>query len=135
MSNERRKHPRVNLDVDVDVSSGSNFYTGRTRDISVGGLFVEMPVTPEVGTEIGLKLAVGKNKFTVVARCAWLLTGKDGAPVGFGAEFVDLKAGVKKAVEAFMEKRDPMAFDLLDDIEDADDEDEPTKKGPPPLPK
>jgi hypothetical protein len=69
----------------------------------------------------------------VIARCAWLLTGKDGAPVGFGAEFVELKPGVKKAIEAFMDKRDPMAFDLLDDVEDVDDE--PPKKGPPPLPK
>lgn len=134
MSNERRKHPRVSLEVDVDVASGSNFYTGRTRDISVGGIFVEMAVTPEVGTEVGLKLLLGKRQFSVIARCAWLLTGGAGEPVGFGAEFVSLPPGVKRAIEAFMDKRDPMAFDLLDDVEEVADEPSP-KKGPPPLPK
>jgi Tfp pilus assembly protein PilZ len=134
MSNERRKHPRVNLEVDVDVSSGSNFYAGRTRDISMGGIFVEMPVTPEVGTEIGLKLQVGKRQFAVVARCAWILTGSGGAPIGFGAEFTTLVPGAKRAIEAFMAKRDPMAFDLLDDVEE-EPEEPPAKKGPPPLPK
>ncbi len=130
MTVERRKHPRLQLEVDVDVSTPSNFYVGRTRDISLGGLFIEMPLAPEPGTELTLKLALGKRNFQVSARSTWVLTGAGGGPVGFGVEFVDLAPGVKRAVEAFMDKRDPLAFDLLDDVEDDPD----AGGGPPPLP-
>ena len=133
MSEERRKHPRVSLEVDVNVTSGSNFYTGRTRDLSVGGIFIELPVAPEVGTDIGVRLALGERHFAVMARCSWVLTGKGGEPVGFGAEFVRLLPGVKRAIEAFMAKRAPMDFDLVEEVEDAAADAE-AKKGPPPLP-
>ena len=130
MANERRKHPRVSLEVDVDVTTENNFYAGKTRDLSMGGIFIEMPITPEVGTEIALKLALGKRRFDIVARCAWILTGPGGAPVGFGAEFTKLSPALTKAIETFMQKRDPMVFDLVEEI--VDDDSEPG--GPPPLP-
>jgi Tfp pilus assembly protein PilZ len=135
MPEDRRRHPRVNLEVDVDVSTPNNFYAGRTRDLSLGGIFIEMPITPEVGTEVGIKLALGKRRFELVVRCAWILTGPAGAPVGFGAEFTKLQPPLKKAIEGFMQKRDPLAFDLLEDVEDdGEPEGSGGKGGPPPLP-
>lgn len=135
MSEERRRHPRVSLEVDVNVTSGSNFYTGRTRDLSVGGIFIELPVAPEVGTDIGVRLALGDRHFAVMARCSWVLTGKGGEPVGFGAEFVRLLPGVKRAIEAFMAKRAPMDFELVEEVEaEVEAATGEPKKGPPPLP-
>ncbi|MBL9022535.1 MAG: PilZ domain-containing protein [Myxococcales bacterium] len=120
----------MSLEVDVDVTSGSNFYAGKTRDVSVGGIFIELPVAPEVGTDIGLKLTLGSRQFSVIGRCTWVLSGQDGEPVGFGAEFVGLLPGVKKAIETFMIKRDPLDFELIED-----DEPPLSKRGPPPLPR
>jgi uncharacterized protein (TIGR02266 family) len=127
MTAERRRHPRVKLDVAVDVTTPSNFYTGRTRDISEGGVFVDMPLMPEPGTEVGIRLQLGRRVFDVVARVAWVLNDASGASVGFGAEFVSLPPGAKRAILAFIEKRDPVVFDFLDDADDG-------PKGPPPLP-
>ncbi|NUO47482.1 MAG: PilZ domain-containing protein [Polyangiaceae bacterium] len=130
MVDERRKHPRLSIEVDVDVATENNFYAGKTHDISMGGIFVEMPVTPEVGTAIALKLQLGIRKYEVVARCAWILTSAGGAPVGFGAELVDLKPALKRVIAQFMTKRDPLSFEIL---EDDDGGREPA--GPPPLPR
>jgi Tfp pilus assembly protein PilZ len=140
MADERRKHPRLSLEVEVDVATENNFYAGKTRDISMGGIFVEMPVTPEVGTPIALKLQLGIRKYEVVARCAWILTDASGAPAGFGAEFVDLKPVLKRVIAQFMAKRDPLSFELLGDDDPAREPAGPLPlggsrgKGPPPLP-
>lgn len=142
MSAERRRHPRITLGVDVDISSGSNFYAGRMRDLSVGGLFIELSITPEVGTEVEIALSLGKRKFSLPARCAWVLSGPEGAAVGFGAEFVSLAPRVRTAILKFMKSREPLAFDMLEDVDEDDEEqppasdrpDDPSRGGPPPLP-
>jgi hypothetical protein len=58
---ESRQHPRVSLAVDVDVASGSNFYAGRTRDLSLGGLFVETEVGLTIGLQVEVKLKLPKG--------------------------------------------------------------------------
>mgnify|MGYP000995209436 CR=1 FL=1 len=130
---ERRRHPRLSLEVDVDVETAHNFYAGRTRDISMGGLFIESPVGLEVGTEVTVSLALGKRRFNLPCKVAWVLGKPAGGTAGFGVEFEALSASVKKVIEAFMKKRAPMDFDVLDDADEIPEEVKP-KKGPPPLP-
>ncbi len=134
---ERRQHPRVKLDVDVQVGSGSNFYTGRASDISVGGVFVSLPFAPEVGTEVAISLHIGRRKLDIVARCAWVLTSADGGPAGFGADFVTIGPGALRAIEAFTKKQDPLVFEMLEDTQE--EAPAPARaappKGPPPLPR
>ncbi|MFO0553593.1 MAG: PilZ domain-containing protein [Polyangiaceae bacterium] len=130
---DRRRHPRVNLDVEVGIRTSSNFFTGRTRDISTGGVFVDMPLMPEPGTEVGIHLTLGLRRFTFVGRVVWVLNDAKGASRGFAAEFVDLPVAAERMIKNFVAKRDPIVFDA--EIEALpDDHHDPAKKGPPPLP-
>lgn len=140
---ERRRFPRVTVSVDVDFTSGSNFYAGKTRDVSEGGLFIESPVSMPIGSTMDLHLHFLDKTHEVKAEVAWVLADAQGSPLGFGVHFVELRRAVRKAILAFMVLRDPMVFDLCDAAEDdvlqADDGParEPmaaTHRGPPPLP-
>lgn len=135
--NDRRRHPRLSLEVDVDVSTAHNFYAGRTRDISMGGLFIESPIGLEPGTEITVSLALGPKRFTLPCKVTWILGARDGASAGFGVEFDALPDVARKAIHAFMKTRAPLDFDVsdpeLDEGPETADE-SPSLKGPPPLP-
>lgn len=141
---DRRRHPRVSLQVDVDVSTATNFYVGRTRDLSAGGLFVESSERLEPGTEVQLKLRVSGKPLVLDCVVRWGLADEAGAPVGFGVEFVELPAFARRAIEGFMSARDPMDFEELepepDEAPGGDHALEPVaavprpRKRPPPLP-
>lgn len=144
MSNDRRRHARVSLEVDVDLSTEHNFYTGKTRDISMGGLFIASAIGLEPGTPLKVEVALGKKRYGLATRVAWVLNGEDGKPVGFGVEFESLGPNAARAIEAFLKKRDPLQFGMLSEADgDAlDEESEPANDEvgasdapvPPPLP-
>ena len=55
---ERRQHPRTNVAVEVDLQSERTATPLRvkTTDLSIGGLYVEMMFTLEVGTKLKIVL-------------------------------------------------------------------------------
>lgn len=143
---ERRRAPRISLDVDVDVSDAHNFYVGRTRDISVGGLFIESPIGIAVGTEVGVKLRIGGEPFVLSCRVAWRHLDDAGNSAGFGVEFLRLPLATRRSIQAYMRKRAPEIIDLGGDLTEsepvsqalADEEPMPVsvaRPGPPPLPR
>src|SRR5207237_10102195 len=73
---ENRQHPRLSIAVDVDVASESNFYAGRTRDLSLGGLFIATDVALPIGIQIDVKLKLPKGSFTLPCEVVWLLSDK-----------------------------------------------------------
>ena len=126
---ESRQHPRVFIAVDVDVSSGSNFYAGRTRDLSLGGLFVETDVGLPIGAQIDVKLKLPKGTFNVPCEVVWQLSEK-GHTLGVGVRFLQLSTAATRAIEGFMSVRSPVDFEAPE-LED----ESPSKQGPPPLPR
>ena len=108
---DRRRFPRIEMDADVDVeTSNNNFFAGRTRDISIGGLFIESRETLEIGSTVGLKVRFEGQSFHLMCRVAWSLTEKDGVPCGYGFEFVSLPVHAKRSIEAYMMRRAPELF-------------------------
>ncbi|MFO0591301.1 MAG: PilZ domain-containing protein [Polyangiaceae bacterium] len=116
--NERRKHPRVTISVDVDFETGSNFYSGKTRDMSEGGVFVESPIFAPVGARIELNLKLFGHHYEVPVEVAWILCDEAGAAIGFGARFLELRRPVRRVIHEFMQAREPMPFELLELEED-----------------
>ena len=114
--NDRRQHPRLSIAVEVDFGSENNFYSARTRDISVGGLFIETDVALPIGTRLRIDLKFLKKKLHVEAEVAWALADKE-TSVGMGLRFVDLPAGAKEHIESFMALRAPMDFQMLESDE------------------
>jgi uncharacterized protein (TIGR02266 family) len=119
-SKDRRQHPRLSIDVEVDFTSGNNFYSARIRDISMGGLFIEAATPIAVGTQLVVDLRFLKKHLRVDCEVMWALTDAKGCS-GVGVRFLDLKPAAKKSIEAFMVLRRPLPCGEV-------------TEGPPPLP-
>ena len=87
---ELRKHPRVALHAAVDISSGANFYAGRTRDISLGGLFMETTANVAVGMPLTIRLDLLGKPSEIQAEVVWVLSDAAGALAGAGLRFLEL---------------------------------------------
>ena len=83
---DRRRYPRLSIDVEVGFTSGHNFYSAHIRDISTGGLFIETDAVIPVGTELVVDLRFLKKHLRVDCEVVWALTKGDvAAGVGDGA--------------------------------------------------
>jgi uncharacterized protein (TIGR02266 family) len=130
---ERRKHPRLQISVDVRIESGHYFYGGRTRDLSEGGLFIECDVKLPPGTELTVDLRIPGMHAPLPAEVMWMLVGEDGAAHGFGVRFTSMSHSQQRLLQAFLVENGKSGIDCLDD--DPDEPEVPRGKGPPPLPR
>ena len=112
---DRRQFPRLSMAVEIDFRSEHNFYSGRTHDISVGGLFIETNVALPIGTKLTVDLQLMKKALRADAEVVWVLVGEGEEHTGVGVRFVDLAPAVKKSIEAFMALRKPIHLDMTDD--------------------
>jgi hypothetical protein len=96
---DKRSHPRVPLSVDVvcEVVEGAPIL-GRSRDISVGGMFIESEAQVTFGTEviIVLRLPNTKANSRLPGVIRWLNPG------GFGVQFGLLGARETHAISELL---------------------------------
>lgn len=108
---ERRRSPRARLETRIDFSSESNFYTGWTRDISEGGVFIETYDLRPVGTPVDLHLELPTG-IEIEARgtVRWLRDpinlGEETSP-GMGVEFEALDEHARALIAEFVGLREP----------------------------
>jgi uncharacterized protein (TIGR02266 family) len=119
--NERRQHPRLSIAVEVDLRSEHNFYSAQTRDISVGGIFIETDVALPIGTRLRIDLKFLKKRIDTDVEVTWVLVGEGQQAAGVGVRFVDLPDSARRDIEKFMALRAPMDFQMIE----SDDEDKP----------
>jgi c-di-GMP-binding flagellar brake protein YcgR len=120
-AHERRRQPRVPLAVHVDLRSADNFYTATTRDVSTGGLFIELTGASRKGPANGLRigtlvqvlLRLEDERHAISAEVVWELVDDAGSVTGIGVRFSDLAPRAKSSISAFMARRAPH---LLDEI-------------------
>jgi uncharacterized protein (TIGR02266 family) len=129
MTLERRQHPRLVISIDVDFGSEHNFYTGSTRDISLGGLFINTDVGLQVGSELTVRMQLLDQRFVIPCEVVWALLDEGGRNMGVGVRFLKLSRARRKAFEEFMAQRGPLDFEVKDEPEPG-----AAKKTPPPLP-
>jgi len=135
---DRRAHARLSVGVDVDLTSGHNFYSAKTRDISVGGLFIDTPAGLPIGTLLTVDLKFMKSHVRIECEVMWALTDGD-KTLGVGVRFVELRPAARKSIEAFMALREPLSCGADEDEEKDDEKDKKGEaqerpKGPPALP-
>jgi len=121
MTSDRRQHARVSVEVDVDVDTGSNFFVGKTRDLSMGGLFIETPIALPIGAAVSVQLKLKGKKHRLSSEVMWALDGADGATVGIGVRFSSPPPTSRNAILAFMKERAPVEFEMFEPEEEADD--------------
>ena len=126
---DRRRYPRLKIELDVDVTSEHNFYSTHTRDISEGGLFVDTDTPLPVGTKVQVQLNLDGLAIEADARVAWQFRDAHGRVDGLGLRFQSLGEQALEAIRWFMLRREPMIFDDTGAVE------QPAIPRPPPLPK
>jgi uncharacterized protein (TIGR02266 family) len=133
---ERRRHPRLKLEIDVDITSGHNFFSTHTRDASAGGLFIETDLPLPIGSPLHVVIRMpGMPGLEVAAEVAWALTDEAGRLDGLGVRFLSMPERSRAAIQRFMAARAPMLFDseTVEEAEGAEEAAAPA--GPPPLPR
>ena len=103
----------------VDFASANNFYSGTTRDISAGGLFIESDVALQVGARITVDLQLLKTKVKAESEVVWVLMDDEGRTVGMGVRFVALPPSVRERIETFMGLRQALLFEMEPDDDPA----------------
>lgn len=113
---ERRRRSRVRVEADVGLLSQSHFYTGLSRDLSRGGLFVATYQPKPPGTTVALYFVL-PNGHTVHADgvVAWTSEASADCPPGMGIAFEHLAPEDVAAIEDFCRQRTPMYHDSGDD--------------------
>lgn len=111
---EARATPRYRTAVHVTARSEHTFWTGLTRDIGEGGVFVVTPAALPIGTEVHLTLALEDAPPEGVLAIVRWVRGPDVAsldlPAGMGLRFVDLPDGLRRAIQDFGERRRDSLF-------------------------
>jgi uncharacterized protein (TIGR02266 family) len=113
---ERRRRGRVRVEADVGLLSQSHFYTGLSRDLSRGGLFVATYQPKPPGTTVALYFVL-PNGHTVHADgvVAWTSEASADCPPGMGIAFEHVAPEDVAAIEEFCRERTPMYHDSGDD--------------------
>jgi len=114
MISDRRQHARVSVEVDVDVSTASNFFVGKTRDLSMGGLFIETPIALPIGAAVSIELKLKGKKHQLASEVMWALDGADGTTVGIGVRFTSPPPKSRNAILSFMKERAPVEFEMFE---------------------
>jgi hypothetical protein len=98
---DKRSHPRVSLDTAVVcvLPDGSEI-SGRSKDISIGGMFVFASGTVAFGTEVRVRLRLprARQDFDLPAVVRWA------SPDGFGVQFGLLGARETHAISELHRK-------------------------------
>ena len=104
---EGRRFERHQAVIEVSVTSGHNFWTGLTQNISSGGLFLACDQVQPVGTQLEFAFTLEPDPFIHQLRgvVRWVRPPEmavDGLPAGMGVQFVGLDAELRDAIDAFI---------------------------------
>jgi uncharacterized protein (TIGR02266 family) len=82
---DKRRYERHPAAIEVVIQSEGRTIAGRSRDISLGGMFVETTAALPYGTRVSLELKLPALAATAVIDATVRWTGKDGMGVQFGS--------------------------------------------------
>ena len=91
---ERRRAPRVLVDLEVDYASEENYLFAYIMDISATGIFVRTTTPEQPGTHLNLRFKDGQGQIEVEGEVIWINPYRPGTPdnlhPGMGIRFVGL---------------------------------------------
>jgi uncharacterized protein (TIGR02266 family) len=114
---DRRAHRRIPIETEVSFGSETTFYTGFTRDLGSGGLFVAADPPLPIGTGVDLRFSLPDEgpAIAVRAEVRWLRVQDAGdAQPGMGLRFLDLAPEDLRRIEGFVAQRESLFYDDAD---------------------
>lgn len=100
---ERRREPRVTVEVTVEVSDGRGFTLFSTRDISVGGLYFDRAIPHAVGEAVQLKFTLPGEERAIACE-GEVVNVPNAAGFGMGVRFTTLADTDRQLLESFVQQ-------------------------------
>ena len=90
----RRTDPRYARRIDVEVKGAGREFRAQTRNLSIGGMFIETPELLPIQTTVELRflLPAQPEPVEVTAEVRWIERGEGGLAPGMGVRFHGLRA-------------------------------------------
>jgi len=114
-SNHGRLSERLDWEIEVDIESDSNFYTGFSTNVSDGGVFIATYRHHELGQRLHVQLRLPglEQAIDATVEVRWVRDQQPGSDVspGFGAAFIELSADARAHIERFTRHREPLFHD------------------------
>lgn len=113
-ASQRREGRRVGMELIVSTISEHNFFTGFSKNISSGGIFVATHTLLPLRSEVTLKFHLpGGHAVTTIGVVQWVREYNEatGMAPGMGLQFRELREPERHAIERFIKIREPMFFD------------------------
>lgn len=113
---DERVVPRTTVNVEIDLYSEHNFWSGLTMNMSEGGVFVATHRAVPPGTMLVLEMQLpdGGDPIVALAEVRWTrdYTGDPDVPPGLGLQFASLDDAALARVRSFVEGvREPLFYD------------------------
>ena len=108
MSLKRRTQQRYTVRIPVSLIHEGEEYQGQSRNMSLGGLFVETTTQLPFGAtvQVQFRIPLLKEPVEVEAEIRWVETA-DGVSKGVGVQFKGLRAKHVWALNKFFENKNP----------------------------
>ncbi len=104
----RRQALRVETRLEVAIKSADEMKKCFIKNISGGGLYIETPQPPPIGTRLDLKLAIpGYNKVVeTLVEVAWTMPNPSAEmQPGMGVKFISIDPAAKKQIQKLVDER------------------------------
>ena len=103
---ERRKHKRVNVNIEVQYSSEHSFASDWITNISKGGMFIrtDHPLPPGTKLKISFSLPNRKLPIQVEGVVRWIAPREKGILPGMGVEITKISEEDKMFLEKFIDE-------------------------------
>ena len=109
---EHRHFPRVALEVEVDLASESNFFSGLSGDLSEGGLYVSTYRAVQIGSPVDVAFTLPNGKVQAHGVVRWHRDATEPSPPGVGIVFEALSDEQKELIHAFCAHRPPIYYEV-----------------------
>lgn len=107
-----RVRPRARLEVEVSLTSESQFYADIAGSVVEGGLFLATYQRRRVGTRLDIELSLPSGTVDVRGTVRWVREGREGVPPGVGIAFDELSETTRRAIDDFCTERAPLYYDV-----------------------
>lgn len=107
MSQERRRHPRVKLDLLVQfrLQSYEQFLTDYASDLSIGGMFLRTPEPKPEGTLLYFQFTTKDDGALIEGLGRVVRVTRGGDATGMGIEFVNVEEPSLTRIREIVEQR------------------------------
>ena len=101
---EKRKTPRIPLEMEVTYESGDAFISSFLFDINGGGVFIQTSEPLDPGSRLGICFHVPgmSDSFLVDATVVWTQDSGSSSRPGMGVRFEEMGPGDRQRLEGFL---------------------------------